>query len=177
MGGILGIGCTHGPQLQFPDENMADILRRYLRNERTPVARKDPSTWPAAMRAGWADDEGRIAVPDSGCCSASRPRARWFVAARTASGRVTQPTSRAALAGAARSCSSGEGIRALVGVPIEDQADQVVRILYGALRAVSGVSNRGRLMLVEFARSLGPMVASPTGGRRSRRRSGGDEVT
>ena len=62
MGGILGIGCTHGPQLQFPDENMADILRRYLRNERTPVARKDPSTWPAAMRAEWADDEGLAAA-------------------------------------------------------------------------------------------------------------------
>ena len=27
MGAILGIGCTHGPQLQFPDPNMADILR------------------------------------------------------------------------------------------------------------------------------------------------------
>jgi hypothetical protein len=62
MGEILGIGCTHGPQLQFPDENMADILRRHLQRETTPAEQKDHANWPAAMRAEWGDDEGLSAA-------------------------------------------------------------------------------------------------------------------
>ncbi|HEX6513626.1 MAG TPA: extradiol ring-cleavage dioxygenase, partial [Chloroflexota bacterium] len=62
MGEILGIGCTHGPQLQFPDENMADILRKHLQNDNTPPEHKDPANWPAAMRAEWGDDEGLSAA-------------------------------------------------------------------------------------------------------------------
>jgi hypothetical protein len=62
MGDILGIGCTHGPQLQFPDENMADILRRHLQNEKTPAEQKDPANWPPAMRAEWGADEGLSAA-------------------------------------------------------------------------------------------------------------------
>jgi len=62
MAEILGIGCTHAPHLQFPDENMADILRRYLEDDRTPADLKDPGKWPAAMREEWADDEGLAAA-------------------------------------------------------------------------------------------------------------------
>jgi Catalytic LigB subunit of aromatic ring-opening dioxygenase len=62
MGEVLGIGCTHGPQLQFPDANMADILRRYLSSDSTPAELKDPRNWPAAMRREWADDEGLAAA-------------------------------------------------------------------------------------------------------------------
>ena len=38
MGEILGIGMTHAPHLQFTDENMANVLRRLLKSERTPEA-------------------------------------------------------------------------------------------------------------------------------------------
>jgi len=64
MSAFLGIGCTHGPQLQFPDANMADILRRYLRSDSTPAERKDPRNWPEGMRAEWADDEGLAAAKE-----------------------------------------------------------------------------------------------------------------
>ena len=62
MAELLGIGCTHGPHLQFPDEHMADILRRHLENPNTPDAQRDPKCWPAAMRQEWGDDEGLSAA-------------------------------------------------------------------------------------------------------------------
>ena len=37
MGEILGIGCSHGPSLQFVDEQMANVLRRTIASERCPV--------------------------------------------------------------------------------------------------------------------------------------------
>ena len=58
MGEILGIGMTHAPHLQFTDENMANVLRRLLKSDRTPAEMKDPKNWPAGMRAEWGSDEG-----------------------------------------------------------------------------------------------------------------------
>jgi hypothetical protein len=58
MGETLGIGMTHAPHLQFTDENMANVLRRLLKSERTPAEMKDPKNWPAGMRAEWDIDEG-----------------------------------------------------------------------------------------------------------------------
>lgn len=52
-----------------------------------------------------------------------------------------------------------EGIRALVGVPIEHE-DQVFGVLYSGLRSVGSVGGRGESMLLEFARSLGPQLHS-----------------
>jgi hypothetical protein len=62
MGEILGIGMTHAPHLQFTDENMANVLRRVLKNERTPAEMKDPKNWPAGMRAEWDNDQGLSAA-------------------------------------------------------------------------------------------------------------------
>lgn len=62
MGEILGIGMTHAPHLQFTDENMANVLKRLLKSERTPAAMKEPSNWPAGMRAEWGSDEGLTAA-------------------------------------------------------------------------------------------------------------------
>jgi hypothetical protein len=47
---------------QFPDENMADILRDYLQRESTPVALRSSKNWPAPMRDEWGDDEGLTAA-------------------------------------------------------------------------------------------------------------------
>jgi hypothetical protein len=58
MGELLGIGLTHAPHFQFPDENMADLLRYRLRNADTPEAMRDPQNWPEPMRREWGDDEG-----------------------------------------------------------------------------------------------------------------------
>ena len=55
--------------------------------------------------------------------------------------------------------ADAEGIRAVVGVPIEDDA-QVLGILYGGLRSVGSVGDRGQVLLAEFARSLGPVLSS-----------------
>jgi signal transduction histidine kinase len=55
--------------------------------------------------------------------------------------------------------AEAEGIRAVLGVPIENN-DQVLGILYGGLRAVGGVGDRGRSLLVEFARSIAPVLSS-----------------
>lgn len=62
MGEILGIGCTHGPSLQFRDDEMANVLRRILKSEQTPSELKDPRNWPAEMREEWGDDEGLAAA-------------------------------------------------------------------------------------------------------------------
>jgi len=62
MGEILGIGMSHAPMFVWPDEHMADILRRDLRRESVPAELKDPDNWPAPMREEWADDEGLAAA-------------------------------------------------------------------------------------------------------------------
>lgn len=62
MGEVLGIGLTHAPHFQFPDENMADILRRRMRRADAPREAKDPALWPEPMRREWGDDEGLSAA-------------------------------------------------------------------------------------------------------------------
>jgi len=62
MGEILGIGMTHGPMFQFPDEHMADILRRDLTKKSVPQAMRDERNWPAPKRAEWGNDEGLAAA-------------------------------------------------------------------------------------------------------------------
>src|SRR5262245_8185609 len=58
MGQLLGMGLSHAPMFQFPDENMADILRSYLKRESIPAERRAIENWPAPMRDEWSDDEG-----------------------------------------------------------------------------------------------------------------------
>jgi hypothetical protein len=62
MGELLGIGMTHGPMFQFPDENMADILRRDMKKPSLPEAMRDPRNWPKGMQAEWGSDEGLSAA-------------------------------------------------------------------------------------------------------------------
>jgi hypothetical protein len=62
MGEILGIGCTHAPHLQFPDADMANVFRRYLRSDETPAELKDPQRWPEGARREWGGDEGLSAA-------------------------------------------------------------------------------------------------------------------
>jgi hypothetical protein len=62
MAEILGLGMTHAPMFQFPDENMADILRHFLTKESIPADRRDQSGWPQAMRTEWGNDEGLAAA-------------------------------------------------------------------------------------------------------------------
>ncbi|MFM9969645.1 MAG: hypothetical protein ACKVQK_14745, partial [Burkholderiales bacterium] len=62
MAEILGIGMTHAPMFQFPDENMADILRNFLGRDNVPAAMKDSANWPKAMRDEWGTDEGLSAA-------------------------------------------------------------------------------------------------------------------
>ena len=69
MGEVLGIGMTHAPHFQYPDENMADIHRMRLKNEKTPAAMRDPRNWPgqavrpaAAIVVGSAAAVGLVAV-------------------------------------------------------------------------------------------------------------------
>jgi aromatic ring-opening dioxygenase LigB subunit len=62
MAELMGIGLTHAPHFQFPDEHMADLLRFRLRNPETPAAMRDPANWPEPMRREWGDDEGLTAA-------------------------------------------------------------------------------------------------------------------
>ncbi len=62
MGEILGIGMTHAPMFQFPDEDMANILRRYLKKEALPARWKERRNWPDDMRKEWGEDEGLSAA-------------------------------------------------------------------------------------------------------------------
>jgi LuxR family transcriptional regulator, regulator of acetate metabolism len=55
--------------------------------------------------------------------------------------------------------SDAEGIRAVAGVPIKDD-ERVLGIVYGGFRAVGHVGDRGKSLMVEFARSLAPLLAS-----------------
>jgi len=62
MAEILGLGMTHAPMFQFPDENMADILRHFLTKESIPAAKRDQGGWPQPMRTEWGNDEGLAAA-------------------------------------------------------------------------------------------------------------------
>jgi hypothetical protein len=62
MGDLLGMGLSHAPMFQFPDEHMADILRGFLKRESIPAAVRAMDNWPAPMRAEWGDDEGLAAA-------------------------------------------------------------------------------------------------------------------
>jgi hypothetical protein len=58
MADVMVLGMTHYPPLSMHDADMAGILRRTLQDPGIPDAAKDPSTWPAAMRSEWGDDQG-----------------------------------------------------------------------------------------------------------------------
>ncbi|MCS6924878.1 MAG: extradiol ring-cleavage dioxygenase [Candidatus Binatia bacterium] len=62
MGEILGIGVTHYPPLVHHDENMAALLKYFLRSPYIPEEVKRPEQWPEAMRQEWEPDEGRSAA-------------------------------------------------------------------------------------------------------------------
>ncbi|MSQ71602.1 MAG: extradiol ring-cleavage dioxygenase [Betaproteobacteria bacterium] len=62
MAELLGLGMTHAPMFQFPDENMGDILRTFLAKESIPETLRRRENWPAAMREEWGDDEGLAAA-------------------------------------------------------------------------------------------------------------------
>jgi Catalytic LigB subunit of aromatic ring-opening dioxygenase len=62
VGELLGIGVTHAPHFQFPDENMADLLRKRMGNVNAPEQVRDIALWPQAMRDEWGDDEGLTAA-------------------------------------------------------------------------------------------------------------------
>jgi signal transduction protein with GAF and PtsI domain len=52
-----------------------------------------------------------------------------------------------------------EGIHTVLAVPVE-RDNQVLGILYGGLRDGGSIRDRGRLLLVEFARSIAPVIDS-----------------
>lgn len=58
MAHFLGLGLTHYPLLAGTDEHMAGLLRWTLADPDIPDEAKDPSNWPASMRAEWGDDNG-----------------------------------------------------------------------------------------------------------------------
>ena len=63
MAEILGVGLTHSPSLIQPDELKNYSLTRALRsNDRIPADKKNPESWPEAMREEWGDDEGYTAA-------------------------------------------------------------------------------------------------------------------
>ncbi|MDE3076510.1 MAG: extradiol ring-cleavage dioxygenase, partial [Chloroflexota bacterium] len=58
MGEVLGLGLSHYPGFGYLDHDMNRFLLDTLESERVPAALKDPASWPAPMRAEWADDRG-----------------------------------------------------------------------------------------------------------------------
>lgn len=62
MGEILGLGTTHYPPLTGTDDNMAYLLKRALQDPDLPVAYRNQSAWPAAMRQEYGTDDGRSAA-------------------------------------------------------------------------------------------------------------------
>lgn len=62
MGEILGVGGTHHPGFMYPDEHMADILRRMVNSDRVPPHLKDPKNWPAPMQQEYGADGGTAAA-------------------------------------------------------------------------------------------------------------------
>ena len=62
MGALLGVGLSHFPPLCYPDSSFAAALRWTLQDPDLPDPLRDPSGWPEAMRAEWADDAGAAAA-------------------------------------------------------------------------------------------------------------------
>ena len=62
MGEILGVGLTHYPPLLGSDEEMSWVLRWTLDDPDIPAESKAPTSWPEAMRAEWAADDGLAAA-------------------------------------------------------------------------------------------------------------------
>jgi len=62
VGEILGLGITHYPALVSADENMASLLKYFLRSPYIADQYKRPESWPEAMRREWGEDEGRSAA-------------------------------------------------------------------------------------------------------------------
>jgi len=56
------VGLSHFPPLCYPDQSFAAALRWTLQDPDLPDALRDPSGWPDAMRAEWADDAGAAAA-------------------------------------------------------------------------------------------------------------------
>jgi LuxR family transcriptional regulator, regulator of acetate metabolism len=52
-----------------------------------------------------------------------------------------------------------EGLRGLVGVPIDD-GDDVVGVLYAGIRRVGAIGERAQTNLLEFARCVGPLISA-----------------
>jgi len=50
MAELLGMGVTHAPMFQFPDENMADILRRFMKSPHLPDHLRDVRHWPEPIQ-------------------------------------------------------------------------------------------------------------------------------
>ncbi len=53
MGDLLLAGVTHYPDLNYPDKQMANLLRYALADPATPEEEKDPDGWPEQMRDEW----------------------------------------------------------------------------------------------------------------------------
>ena len=58
MADILALGISHYPPLSGPDDRMAGILSRMLKNPDLPPHLRTPDGWPEPMRAEWANDQG-----------------------------------------------------------------------------------------------------------------------
>lgn len=53
MAELLLAGVTHYPDLNYPDRQMANLLRYALKDPGVPEHEKDPANWPSAMREDW----------------------------------------------------------------------------------------------------------------------------
>jgi hypothetical protein len=58
MGEILGLGLTHSPLMLGLDENMAQFARAAIADPGLPEARRDPASWPPALRRELGEDGG-----------------------------------------------------------------------------------------------------------------------
>lgn len=57
MGDLLLAGVTHYPDLNYPDRQMANLLRYALADPNTPAEQKDPERWPESMREDWLNHD------------------------------------------------------------------------------------------------------------------------
>lgn len=62
MGDVLALGLTHFPPLMGPDAGFTFALERMLADPGMPERLRDPASWPAEMRAEYADDRGVAAA-------------------------------------------------------------------------------------------------------------------
>jgi len=78
MAAIMGLGTTHAPTLWKIPEEMTSSLRRTLAGKNLAPHMRDPRSWPEAMRAEWADDQGTAAGREYNrrCFAATRDRPR-----------------------------------------------------------------------------------------------------